>query len=132
MGHLESGRDKILDSLNAFLDVKDRVALMTVKVMMVSPVGAFIAGCLSRDFDRTGKPFLLQRFERTVNRRNAKRGDRSECKPMDFVWQEGAMLLRQHRLDSLFLFCAATFDAHEETMRFNSRYFKPATIAETL
>jgi len=75
IGYLKSGRNQFFDSFYAFFQVKDRMAFLAEKVVVMPFVRAFVTGCLSWNFNTTNQPFLLEGFKRSVDGSDPKGGD---------------------------------------------------------
>jgi len=86
------------------------MAVLAMKVMVVSLVRTLVAWCLSRDLNATDKTLILEGFQGTVDSGNAQGGDGFQRQSMDLVRQEGADFSGENCLDGFFLFCGASLE----------------------
>ena len=128
----ESGRSQFLESLHAFLKIKDALAVLTMKVVMMPLLRTLVTGRLSGNLDGANLPLGHEVFQRAIDGCNADRGDDLQGKVMDLIRQQGAILRLEHGLDGLFLSCGASLDRQETRMLPGRCYFKPVTMVETL
>lgn len=82
--------DQGFDSLDTSFQIKDCVAFLAVKVMMVPKVGTLVAGGLSLNLYATNLPFFREGFQGAVDGGNSQRRNSLEGKGMNLVRQQGA------------------------------------------
>ena len=111
IGGLESWGNQFLNPFHAPLEVKNRVAFLTVKVMVMPPVGAFVSAGLPRNHNGAGKTLVLKILQGTIDGGDAKRGDCLEGQSVDLIGQERPRLPCKNSLDRFSRFGRASFDA---------------------
>ena len=102
-GHFKSLGGEFFESCDTLVKVKDCLAFVAVKVVMMTSVRHLITGWLSWDLHAADGTFGLEVFEGSINGGDTKRWNKPGGQSMNLFGKQRALLPMKNRLDRLFL-----------------------------